>query len=272
MSSAMINSNDEQLKERVRNHWNAHPCGTQFTHLEWGSKEFFDEVERFRYETQPFMNRLVGFDRYRGKKLVEIGCGLGTDLLQFARGGAVVTGVDLTPQSIELVQRRFALYSLPVDARVADAENLPFEDNSFDVVYSFGVLHHTPNTQRAIDEVYRILKPGGKIIIMLYRKTSVHVMLGLPLYSLWRLLKAGRNALTRDTLTEDWVRVYDGGDNPLGKAYSKTEAEKMFAHFKNRTYKMCDPIRRHMPKIVNTLNQKFVARLWGFWMIVEGEK
>ena len=162
----MIDTVDEKLKDQVREYWNAHPCGTQFTHLEWGSKEFFAEVERFRYETQPFMSEIIGFDRYPGKRLLEVGCGLGTDLLQFAKGGALVTGVDLTPQSIELVKRRFALDGLAVDARVSDAENLPFDDASFDVVYSFGVLHHTPNTQKAIDEVYRVLKPGGKIIIM----------------------------------------------------------------------------------------------------------
>ncbi|MCL5737069.1 MAG: hypothetical protein M1303_00265, partial [Bacteroidetes bacterium] len=93
-------NSDIQLKNEVREYWNSHPCGTQFTDLKWGSKEFFDEVERFRYATQPFMNEIVGFDKFKGKKIIEIGCGLGTDLLQFARGGANVTGVDLTAQSI----------------------------------------------------------------------------------------------------------------------------------------------------------------------------
>ena len=97
----MIHETDENLKSQVREYWNAHPCGTQFTHLEWGSKQFFDEVERFRYDTQPFMRQLMEFDNFRGKRLLEIGCGLGTDLIQFARAGAVVTGVDLTPASIE---------------------------------------------------------------------------------------------------------------------------------------------------------------------------
>lgn len=178
----------EEAKEQVRAFWNAHPCGTQFTHLAWGSREFFDEVERVRYTIQPFMRDLVGFDLFPGKRLLEIGCGLGTDLLQFARGGALVTGVDLTPASIELVKACFALHGLPVHAQVADAENLPFEDNAFDVVYSFGVLHHTPDTQKALDEVYRVLKPGGKIILMLYHKHSLHVFLesrcsGFPTHS-----------------------------------------------------------------------------------------
>jgi ubiquinone/menaquinone biosynthesis C-methylase UbiE len=268
----MIDTQDEQLKAQVREYWNSHPCGTQFTDIEWGSKEFFEEVERFRYETQPFMERIVGFGRFAGKTLLEVGCGLGTDLLEFAKGGAIVTGVDLTPQSIELVEKRFALANLAVNARVSDAEHLPFADNSFDVVYSFGVLHHTPNTQQAIDEVYRVLKPGGKIIIMLYHKNSLHVWLGIPLYTLWKFLRTKGSKLSRPTLLEDWVRVYDGGENPLGKAYSRTEAERMFGRFRNRTYTLCDSYRRRFPKFVNTMNQRFLAPWCGFWMVIKGEK
>lgn len=263
----MIQETDEQLKHQVREYWNTHPCGTQFTHLEWGSKQFFDEVERFRYETQPFMRTLMEFDNFRDKRLLEIGCGLGTDLLQFARGGAIATGVDLTPASIELVKKRFALEGIPVDAQVADAENLPFPDASFDVVYSFGVLHHTPNTQISIDEVYRVLKPGGRVIIMLYHKDSVHVYLGAPMYKKSHKLNASAR-----TLVEDWVRVYDGAENPLGKAYSKSEIRTMFSRFSNLRLAVCDPIRRRYPAAVNWLNQKFLSHRWGFWLVIKGTK
>jgi len=177
-----IEEDNETLKEEVKRYWDSHPCGTQFTHLEWGSKKFFDEVERFRYWVQPFMHRLMEFNNFKGKKLLEIGCGLGTDLLQFARGDAFVTGLDLAPMSVQLLKNRFALYGYKVDARVNDAENLPFEGNTFDVVYSFGVLHHTPNTQRAINEIYRVLKPSGRFIIMLYHRNSLHVYLGAPIH------------------------------------------------------------------------------------------
>lgn len=263
----MTVASDEQLKQQVREYWNSHPCGTQFTELEWGSKQFFDEVSRFRYDTQPFMRSLMEFDNFRGKRLLEIGCGLGTDLLQFARGGALVTGVDLTPASIDLVRKRFALEGVPGNAQVADAEHLPFPDNSFDVVYSFGVLHHTPNTQKAIDEVHRVLKPGGRIIIMLYHKNSVHVYLGAPLYRLaHRIRSGGQSAL------DDWVRVYDGAENPLGKAYSRSELRTMFSRFKNLRFEACDPIRRRYPAPINWLNQKLLSRRWGFWLVVKGSK
>ncbi len=257
----------EEAKEQVRAFWNAHPCGTQFTHLAWGSREFFDEVERVRYTIQPFMRDLVGFDLFPGKRLLEIGCGLGTDLLQFARGGALVTGVDLTPASIELVKACFALHGLPVHAQVADAENLPFEDNAFDVVYSFGVLHHTPDTQKALDEVYRVLKPGGKIILMLYHKHSLHVFLGVPLF--W-LSNALRNK--QFSALEDWIRVYDGEENPLGKAYSRSEARRMLRRFSDLTITICDPVRRRFPGVLNAINQRLFARRLGFWMVLKAEK
>jgi ubiquinone/menaquinone biosynthesis C-methylase UbiE len=268
----MISETNEQLKAQVREYWDAHPCGTQFTNLTWGSKEFFDEVERFRYTTQPFMKRIVGFDEFGGKKLLEVGCGLGTDLLQFARGGALVTGADLAPQSIELVKRRFALEGIPINAQVADAENLPFEDNSFDVVYSFGVLHHTPDTQKAIDEIYRVLKPHGKIVIMLYHKHSVHVWIGVPLFVAWKALRKKDTPLERPTKTEDWIRMYDGATNPLGKAYSRSEMNEMFSKFRNRQYTICDPYRRRFPRFVNLINQALVAPFYGFWIVIKAEK
>jgi hypothetical protein len=89
---------------------------------------------------------------------------------------------------------------------------------------------------------------------------------------LWNSLRARNNGLSRPTLLEDWVRVYDGGENPLGKAYSKSEAERMFARFRNRTYTFCDSYRRRFPKLVNAINQKLFAPWCGFWMVIKGEK
>jgi ubiquinone/menaquinone biosynthesis C-methylase UbiE len=262
----MIEREDENLKQQVREFWNTHPCGTQFTHLVPGSKEFYEEVERFRYQTQPFMRTVMGFDDFKGKKLLEIGCGLGTDLLQFARGGADVTGIDLTPVSIELVKKRFALYGLAVRAQVADAEHLPFSDNAFDVVYSFGVLHHTPNTQQAIHEVYRVLKPGGRIIIMLYHRHSMHVALGSLYAKVRDLTKA------RLKTSEEWVRIYDGDGNPLGKSYTRNEVRNMFHRFTGLQLQTVDPYRRGLPGIGNILNQTLVASWWGFWLVIKATK
>ncbi len=159
---------------------------------------------------------------------------------------------------------------LPVEAQVADAENLPFESDSFDVVYSFGVLHHTPDTQKAIDEVYRVLKPGGKIIIMLYNRTSLHVWLGAPLYALARL--SGKKEPGHESLVKGWIRVYDGDGNPLGKAYSRGEMERMFSKFRNRKYLVRDSYRRRWPKLANAINQSLLASWCGFWRFIMAEK
>ena len=120
------------------------------------------------------MPRVMGFGKFRGARLLEIGCGMGTDLLQFARGGARCTGVDLTPRSVEITRHRFRLYGMDGAFMIADGERLPFASESFDVVYSNGVLHHTPDTAGAFREVHRVLRPGGVARVMLYHRNSLN--------------------------------------------------------------------------------------------------
>ncbi|MDX6664074.1 MAG: hypothetical protein QOG68_280 [Solirubrobacteraceae bacterium] len=161
-----------EQKQAVREFWEAEPCGSKHADAPEGSPEYFAEVERARYELEPFIARYARFDTTAGQAVLEIGVGLGTDFVNFARAGADLTGVDLTEHSIELVSRRLELEGLRADLRVADAERLPFDDASFDVVYSWGVLHHSPNPQAAIAEAQRVLKPGGRICVMLYGRRS----------------------------------------------------------------------------------------------------
>jgi SAM-dependent methyltransferase len=179
--------NDTQQKELVRDFWNRNV--NQFNQLrreDIGTREFYEAAEKLRYEYHyhlpPLFDRLAR--EFPGGKLLEVGCSMGNDTMQFARRGFQVTGVDLTPAAIELIKQRFALYDMPGDFRVADAENLPFEDNTFDVAYSFGVLHHTPNTDRSIEELRRVLRPGGKAVVMLYNQYSLnwvaHRLTGVP--------------------------------------------------------------------------------------------
>ena len=162
----------EELKTRVHDFWQAHPCGTKFAREEVGTRGFFEAVERHRYQTEWHIPEVVDFRRWRDKDVLEVGCGVGTDAINFAREGARYTGVDLTSASIDLVRRRFDFEGLEANLRVADAEALPFGDDSFDLIYSHGVLHHTPDTQRAIDQVHRVLRPGGTAMVMLYHKNS----------------------------------------------------------------------------------------------------
>ena len=175
-------------KKAVRKYWQAAPCGSRLTKAEPGSRAFFDEIEATRYRLEPFIAKFAEFERWRGKDVVEIGVGLGTDFIQFARAGAVLSGIDLTPASIELARRRLALEDLDAELRVADAENLPFSDESFDFAYSWGVLHHTPDTFRAVREAIRVTRAGGRVCVMMYARHS------WVSYALWlrHALLAGR--------------------------------------------------------------------------------
>src|ERR1041385_5091187 len=157
---------DEQLKERVRAFWQAHPCGTKFSDAEIGTREFFERVEAHRYEKEWHIPAAADFTNTDGLKVLEIGCGLGTDGAQFAKAGADYTGVDLTQAAVDLAKRRFELDQLPGTFRIADAERLDFPDNTFDLVYSHGVLHHTPNTAVAVREIHRMLRPRGRAVVM----------------------------------------------------------------------------------------------------------
>src|SRR5207253_4314731 len=126
-----------------------------------GTRAFYERVEEHRYEKEWHIPAAAGFENAQGLRVLEIGCGLGTDGAQFAKAGALYTGVDLTDAAVDLARKRFELFELPGEFRTADAEDLDFADARFDLVYSHGVLHHTPDTGRAVNEVPRVLRPGA---------------------------------------------------------------------------------------------------------------
>src|SRR2546428_6768855 len=181
MSSSTFKSTkaNDDLKERVRAFWEAHPCGTKFSGAEMGTREFFERVEAHRYAKEWHIPEAANFAAARGLRVLEIGCGLGTDGAQFALAGANYIGVDLTEASVELARKKFDLSGLQGEFRVADAEKLDFADDSFDLVYSHGVLHHTPDTARAVREIHRVLVPGGRAIVMLYHRGSYNYRVGI---------------------------------------------------------------------------------------------
>jgi SAM-dependent methyltransferase len=219
-------------KQRARAQWTGDPAGAVYgREHEFGTREFFDEVERHRYqEYAPWMPEVMGFTDFAGARLLEVGCGMGTDLLQFARGGAQVTGVDLTPRSIDISRRHFEVYGVSGDFAISDGENLPFADGSFDVVYSNGVLHHTPDTAGSVREVHRVLRSGGLARVMLYHRGSLgywgevivrHGILG------GELLRGNSPA----DIMGKYVEFNEGGGNPLVKVYSRREARDLFSMF-----------------------------------------
>lgn len=159
----------------VKDYWEQASCGTNRTKQAKHSGEYFAEIEEFRYRHEPYIHSFAQFTRWRKKDVLEIGVGAGTDFTQFVRAGARAHGVDLTEESIANVRARLHTENLEAaELRVCNAEQLPYEDGTFDLVYSWGVVHHVENVERVLDEIYRVTKPGGSIKIMVYNLNSLH--------------------------------------------------------------------------------------------------
>lgn len=266
----------EDEKQRAREQWDQDPCGAESDcENEFGTREYFDEIERVRYQDYaPWMPELMGFDKFAGARLVEVGCGMGTDLLQFARGGAVCTGVDLTPRSIAITRHRFALYGEHADFLIGDGERLPFATDSLDVVYSNGVLHHTPDTVGAIREVCRVLKPGGTAKVMVYHKGSLNYWGEMILHRgiLRAELLRGRSP---EEIMSRWVEYSEHGTRPLVKAYTRSEAQEMFKDFKTVTIQTEQLIRAELPVVGRFIPEglfKTMRRSLGWNLIITAVK
>ena len=156
----------------VRKYWNEHIHDLEITSHPVGSPGFFSDLDHYHFEKLHHLLRLVKFDGYRGQRVLEVGCGAGTDLVRFAQGGALVTGVDLSSSAIALARQNFAQQGLEADLREADGERLPFPDNTFDLVYAHGVVQYTSDDRRLVDECRRVLKPGQLAIFQVYNRIS----------------------------------------------------------------------------------------------------
>jgi SAM-dependent methyltransferase len=158
--------------DRVREYWNQHIHDLEITKHPVGSRGFFDDLDQYHFEKLHHLLRLVNFDGYRGRRVLEVGCGAGVDLARFAKGGASVVGIDLSSSAIDLARANFKQQGLNGDFRVADGEALPFEDNSFDLVFAHGVVQYTADPKRLVEECRRVLKPGGEAVFQVYNRVS----------------------------------------------------------------------------------------------------
>lgn len=290
------------LKERVRAFWQANPCGVKFADAPPGTRKFYELVEAHRYTKEWHIPIAADFKSSRGLKVLEIGCGLGTDGAQFAEAGADYTGVDLTEAAVELARKRFETFGVPGKFQTADAEQLQFPDNSFDLVYSHGVLHHTPDTAKAIREIHRVIRPGGRAMVMLYHRDSynyrinisvlrragahllrfdsgirlAHMLTGEPIQSLrehaHRLKTEKESYLAPD---EFLSQNTDGAGNPLARVYSRVEARELFKDFSKvelRTYFLN---KRWLPLLGSILPRSLESSLasrWGWHLWIYATK
>ena len=292
---------DSDLKERVRAYWQEHPCGSKFSDAEIGTREFFDRVEQHRYEKEWHIPAAADFASTHGLKVLEIGCGVGTDGLQFARAGAIYTGVDLTEAAVELARKNFESAQIPGEFRVSDAEKLDFPDESFDIVYSHGVLHHTPHIEAAVREIHRVLKPGGRAIVMLYHRGSYNYRIGIrvlrragagllrseggikivnrltgePIESLREHAASLRNANGQFSGAELLNQSTDGAGNPLARVYSRREARELFRDFREVELRAYFLNKRFIPVVGNLLPrsiESMLAARWGWHLWIYATK
>lgn len=212
--------------EDVRAYWNARPCNIRHSTKPLGTREYFDEVESRKYFVEPHIPRFAEFERWKGKKVLEIGCGIGTDTMNFARAGAMVTAVDLSDESLQVARKRAEVLGLQSSITFiqANAERLseyvPVE--TYDLVYSFGVIHHTPHPENVIREIHKYMGSQSELKIMVYNRYSWKV--------LWILLKYGKGAFWKlDELVAKYSEAQTGC--PVTYTYSRKSVKDLLHGF-----------------------------------------
>ena len=245
-------------EQDIRDFWDAHPCGDhQVESLKADYEEFFQRYDEFRYSHEGHILRRLDAIDFKGKRVLEIGLGQGADSEQIIRRGAIWSGLDLTPESVERVSTRLRLRGLPYDRlQCGSALANPFADNSFDMVFSHGVLHHIPDVRTAQREIARVLKPDGRLVAMLYARRSLNYLVAIaivrrmaivPLYLIGakpggivggHLANAKREGLGRYLKMSNFIhRNTDGPENPYSKVYDLAAVRADFPDFRiERSY------------------------------------
>ncbi len=214
-----MDNNKNELKQAVKKHWEAETCGIRYSE-NLNRKDFFNDISNKRYELEPYIKSFAEFDKANKKNILEIGIGAGSDFQNWCNYAKHATGIDLTEAAINLTDERLKLYLVDphkYSIQVADSEELPFENNSFDLVYSWGVLHHTPKTEKAFDETFRVLKPNGQLKAMIYHSPSWTLIL---LYLIHGLGKGKINISLKDI-------AINFLESPGTKVYTLAEAKEL---------------------------------------------
>jgi ubiquinone/menaquinone biosynthesis C-methylase UbiE len=244
---------------RPQEFWTSYQPGFRASAAPIGSPTFFADVEAHRYGLEPHIVELVDFARWAGRDVLEAGCGLATDGIRFARAGARYTGIDFSPTALALARRRLDLERRSARLVHGSISQLPFADESFDLVYSNGVIHHVPDTARVIGEFHRVLRPGGTALVMVYHRCSFNYFVSIMtvrrlLASLLLVPGAGRVVarLTGESsgvleAHRELLRIHrlryltdpalflchntDGPGNPLSKVYTTGAMRQAFSSF-----------------------------------------
>jgi len=241
------------MEENIKKFWDNRPCNINHSSKEFMSKEYFDEVEKKKYLVESHIPNFSNFEKYKNKKVLEIGCGIGTSAVMFARAGADYVGVELSTESLNITKMRFEIFNLKGAFYTLNAENMDiFEDDTYDLVYSYGVIHHAENPEKVIDEAYRVLKSDGELKLMLYAEDS------------WKKMIIDMN-----------LDQYEAQHNcPIVYTYTKEEIYELLRHFsnisieqehifpykiedyKNNTYNYVEYFASMSPEIFSALEKK----------------
>jgi 2-polyprenyl-3-methyl-5-hydroxy-6-metoxy-1,4-benzoquinol methylase len=218
----MVDTSTEKSVADVQRYWDARPCNIRHSTKPVGSKEYFDEVEARKYFVEPHIPAFAQFDRWRGKRVLEVGCGIGTDSINFARAGADLTAVELSGESLRIAAERADVMGVADRIRFvqANAEELTsaLDDEPYDLVYSFGVIHHTPHPERALAEMRALMAPGGTLKLMIYHRRSWKV--------LWIVATQGRGRFWKtDELVAEHSEAQTGC--PVTFSYTRGEAREL---------------------------------------------
>jgi ubiquinone/menaquinone biosynthesis C-methylase UbiE len=288
----------DMAPEAIAAGWEEHPVGDDFVRVaDW--REHFLAYDKFKYTHEPhILEELAALD-VKGKQLLEIGLGQGAESQKLIEAGAVYTGIDFTRESVERVRRRCAIFRLPYErVEQMNAEAMSFPDASFDVVFSHGVIHHSPRIQTIVREIHRVLRPGGRAVVMVYHRNSLNYHVSIRVIrragiALLYVPGAARvvSALTREPVDRllkhrtnlraqglSYLRMdsfihkaTDGPDNVYSKVFSENDARALFAGFSDIRVRKHLLNERHFPVLRSVLSTSMKQRLaakygWHLWL------
>ncbi|MCX5705621.1 MAG: class I SAM-dependent methyltransferase [Candidatus Omnitrophica bacterium] len=261
-------NNKKQVKGLNKEHWSKNVPGLEQGKTESPeiNKDFFKNVDRYRVANEPYVVPLIKELSGSKGRVLEVGCGLGADLRNFAERGMSAVGLDLSFDNVRLTKSGFNYCGLTGSMVNSDAENLPFKDNCFDAYYSFGVLHHTPDTSKAVDEAYRVLKNGGKCTIMLYHKGYAYLYINL------------RFGFKRLFISEEKLISEHYDFTPLSKMFSRKDATPLFKKFKKIDFEVTTfayggvDVNSKLKWLHRLLGNKFLMNRLGQFLVIKAEK
>lgn len=289
-------SNQDKSIEKF---WDENPVGSNFIKYQ-SDKKFYEQYDDFRYRTEGHILKELDKIDFKNKRVLEIGLGQGADSMQIIKRGAIYYGIDLTEESVKRLTERFRLFELPYQEVVkANAQQIPYADNFFDIVYSHGVIHHSPEIEKIVSEIYRVLKPGSQAVIMLYHKNSFNYYIsiallrraGLILLLLFPFLAKLVSRLTGESvdrinrhrknfkqvgwkyfsMKEFLHKSTDGPDNVYSGVWNRKSSIQLFKQFKDLKFAVHFLNERHLLGFQKFLTKNFKEKLagqygWHLWI------